>query len=576
MAGGVKKPVNIFKLKNLGEPKEVFNWRLWFAVFSFGLLGAARGVDEGLINGAFKSKNFQDSINYDSYSKVEQANIKANVSSMVQIGSVGGALFAFLICDKIGRIWATRQLCLLWILGIAIFMGSNGNLDAVYAGRFVAGLGVGQTPVVGPVYIAESAPASIRGLCTCIFTGFVYLGIVLAYFTNYGCQLHMDETPARWQVPTSLHIIFAGLIFVLTFLQYESPRYLVKSGKNDRALHVMSRLRHLPPDHDYVQREIKAITLSHHEEMEATKGAGWLGILKEAFTMRSNLYRVGLTVGAQVLSQWSGAGSITIYAPDLFELLGITGTEESLLVTAVFGIVKLVAAILCALFLVDFIGRKRSLLLGITCQAVAMLYVAGFLSAVPQLGDEEGYVLSPSSGKLRASRGAIVMIYLSGFGWALGWNSMQYLLTAELFPLRIRAFCTSLAMCLHFANQYGNARAVPVMLLPVRDGGISSQGTFWFFAAVTILGGVWVWFAVPETAGRSLESMDRLFSLPWWKIGRYGNKEAAVLDHEADERVGGVKEVGREEKDGEMSRSGSHVEEKWMAGIGGYGAERKV
>lgn len=92
MAGGVKKPVNIFKLKNLGEPKEVFNWRLWFAVFSFGLLGAARGVDEGLINGAFKSKNFQDSISYDSYSKVEQANIKANVSSMVQIGSVGGAL----------------------------------------------------------------------------------------------------------------------------------------------------------------------------------------------------------------------------------------------------------------------------------------------------------------------------------------------------------------------------------------------------------------------------------------------------------------------------------------------------
>jgi hypothetical protein len=92
MAGGVKKPVNIFKLKNLGEPKNVFNWRLWFAVISFALLGAARGVDEGLISGAFNSKGFQSSINYSSYSKVEQANIKANVSSMVQIGSVGGAL----------------------------------------------------------------------------------------------------------------------------------------------------------------------------------------------------------------------------------------------------------------------------------------------------------------------------------------------------------------------------------------------------------------------------------------------------------------------------------------------------
>lgn len=92
MAGGVKKPVNIFNLKNLGEPEGVFNWRLWFAVVSFGLLGAARGVDEGLISGAFNSADFQSQINYDSYSVTEQADIKANVSAMVQLGSIGGAL----------------------------------------------------------------------------------------------------------------------------------------------------------------------------------------------------------------------------------------------------------------------------------------------------------------------------------------------------------------------------------------------------------------------------------------------------------------------------------------------------
>ena len=90
--GGVKKPVNIFKLKDANEPKNVFDWRLWFAVISFGLLGAARGVDEGLITGAFNSKDFQRYIDYESYSDSEQTNIKANVSAMVQIGSVGGAL----------------------------------------------------------------------------------------------------------------------------------------------------------------------------------------------------------------------------------------------------------------------------------------------------------------------------------------------------------------------------------------------------------------------------------------------------------------------------------------------------
>lgn len=529
MAGGVKKPVNIFRLKNLDIPPQVFNWRLWFAVFSFALLGAARGVDEGLISGAFNSKDFQATINYDSYDKNEQANIKANVSAMVQIGSVAGALMAFMIADRIGRIWATRVLCIFWIVGISMFMGANGNLGLIYAGRFIAGLGVGQTPVVGPVYIAEIAPAAVRGLCTCIFTGFVYLGIVLAYFTNYGCQLHLgDTTHARWQIPTSLHLMFAGVIFCLTFLQYESPRFLIKQNKGEKALDVMSRLRNLPADHPYVTREINDITLQHHEEMEATKGASWFGIVKEMFMIPSNLYRLYLAVFAQFMSQWSGAGSITLYAPDLFALLGITGTNESLLVTAVFGIVKLVAAVTCALFLVDVIGRKRSLLTGITLQAVAMVYVAGFLTGVPELGVAAGYGLSPA--EAGPSRGAVFMIYLSGFGWALGWNSMQYLLTAELFPLRIRALSTSVAMTFHFANQYGNSRAVPVMLLPAAEGGISPKGTFWCFAAVTVLGGFWVWFFVPETAGRSLESMDRLFALPWYEIGLHGNSDAEQQD----------------------------------------------
>ncbi|KAJ5537438.1 Major facilitator superfamily domain general substrate transporter [Penicillium frequentans] len=549
MAGGAKKPVNIFRLKNLGEPSEVFNWKLWFAVISFGLMGAARGVDEGLISGAFNSKDFQKYIDYSSYSKVEQTNIKANVSAMVQIGSVGGALFAFLVCDRIGRIWATRQLCVLWIVGIAIFMGNHGSLGAVYAGRFIAGLGVGQTVVVAPVYLAEIAPASIRGLCTCVFTGFVYLGIVLAYFANYGCQVNIgDTTHKRWEIPTSLHIMFAGLIFLLSFLQFESPRYLVKQGQTEKAITNLARIRNLPTDHDYVIREFAAIEAAHQAELEATMGSGPIGIIKETFLVPSNLYRVYLTFMAQILSQWSGAGSITVYATDLFKLLGISGNNENLLVTAIFGIIKLIAAVICALFLVDVIGRKRALLLGITLQAISMIYVAGFLTAVPEMGIVSDFVL-PENQK-GASKGAIAMIYISGAGWALGWNSMQYVLTAELFPLRIRALATSMAMTLHFANQYGNSRAVPNMLLSVANGGITPKGTFWFFSAVTILGGVWVWFSVPETAGRSLESMDRLFALPWYQIGRHGNRDAEERDEAMDtkmEMMGTSQHVERQE-----------------------------
>lgn len=184
MAGGGGKPQNIFKLKRGDDPKQVLNWRLWFAVVSFGIMGAARGIDEGLISGTLSKTHFIHLLGLDRMDKVELANVKGNISAMVQIGSVGGAALAFVLCDRIGRLWATRQLCLLWILGIVIFLTNGGRLGQVYAGRFIAGLGIGQTTVVAPVYLSEIAPKSVRGLCTCAFSGAVYIGIMLAYFAS--------------------------------------------------------------------------------------------------------------------------------------------------------------------------------------------------------------------------------------------------------------------------------------------------------------------------------------------------------------------------------------------------------
>ena len=159
-----------------------------------------------------------------------------------------------------------------------------------------------------------------------------------------------------------------------------------------------------------------------------------------------------------------------------------------------------------------------------------MCFIAAYLTAVPEL--EEGEVFTKS--QKQASTAAIVMIYISGFGWAMGWNSMQYLLNAEIYPLRIRAVSSSMVMCFHFVNQYGNSRAVPNMLLPTSEGGLTPAGTFWLFTVITILGGIWAWFFIPETAGRSLEGMDRLFTLKWYQIGRFGEDDANVQQAEAD------------------------------------------
>ncbi len=286
---------------------------------------------------------------------------------------------------------------------------------------------IGETTVIAPVYIAEISPKAVRGLCTCVFAGAVYIGIMLAYFTTWGSSLHIDQSTANaWVIPTTLHIMFAGIILILSFFNFESPRYLIKCGNVEHAIRNLARVRGLPSDHEVIIHEIRDIQHQLEEEQEATMGQGVFGILREMFCMPNNAYRLYLGLGVQLLSQWSGAGSITIYAADFFALLGTKGQNEKLFATAIFGVVKFVAAIMCALFLVDVIGRKRALTIGISLQALSMAYVAAFLTAVPNIEDE-GFKFNSS--QKRASIGAIVMIYLSGFGWAMGWNSIQYLVS---------------------------------------------------------------------------------------------------------------------------------------------------
>ncbi|MCJ1445382.1 MAG: hypothetical protein MMC23_005887 [Stictis urceolatum] len=538
--------VNVFKLQKGDAPGEVFNWRLWYAILTFGLMGAARGLDEGLISGTQQEASFKKAF-LSGLDDEAVANIKGNVSSMVQIGSVLGALIAFIISDRIGRLWATRELCLVWIVGIIIYITAGGSLSQVYAGRFIAGIGIGQTTVVAPTYLAEVAPRSIRGMCVTAFSGAVYLGILLGYFATYGTSLHIaGDNQQQWTVPTSMHIIFAGIISILSCFALESPRYLLKNDLDEQATATMSKLRQLPPEHPYVAWELADIRAQLAREREATMGAGRPGVFKELIGTGPNRYRLMLGLLSQILGQWSGAGSITIYAPDFFAALGVTGDSVKLFATGIFGIVKLIASLVCVLFLVDAIGRKRALYTGIGLQLISMLYVAIYLAVVPNIADDDS-AATVTGTRRHAGTGAIAMIFVSGIGWALGWNSIQYLINAEIFPLRVRSLGSSIVMCAHFANQYGNSRAVPSMLL---DNALGHSGTFFFFAAVTAVGLGWVWFFLPETSGKSLEAMDELFALRWSVIGRKGA--------ELTRGVGGLVEGGGKEREGGV---GMHVED---------------
>lgn len=202
---------------------------------------------------------------------------------------------------------------------------------------------------------------------------------------------------------------------------------------------------------------------------------------------------------------------------------------------------------------------------GITLQFLAMLYMAIFLLIDTNVDDPE----TQSKSEKHAATGAIVMIYLSGFGWAMGWNSIQYLINSEIYPLRLRAIGGSIAMTIHFVNQYGNSKAVPEMFLGTKSVpitkkshansliGLTTGGTMMFFSVVTLIGLAWAWFFLPELAGKSLEAIDAVFELPWHLIGRKGKEMTANMGGAVDnfgvekekiEAIENVQEINAERK----------------------------
>ena len=506
-----------WKINDDHSPPQVYNWTLYLSVFVFGILGCARGYDDGCIAGNVTQSSFKKTfgLSNKNLSSSQLANLKSNITSMVQLGAIGGTIIAVYTVDKFGRIRALQGVCVLWIVAAIIQITSH-DVGQLYAGRFLEGLAIGQTTTIGPNYLSEVAPKAIRGLCGCIFAGAVYFGIMLGYFANYGTAIHIESGRNQWVYPTMVKIILAGLIFIGSFVFcIESPRWFMRVGNPERAAENLSKLRHLPVDHPYILGEISDINEQIETEKREVEGTSIWAMMKEIVAVPSVRFRFfGLAVTSQLLGQWSGANAITIYSPQLFALAGVKGQIPTLKMTAILGVVKFVSAYLSAFFLIDFLGRRRSLYCGITLQMICILYFALYLTIVPQ-AENTGAVLTSS--QKAAGKAAMAAIFLSGTGWTFGFNAIQYLIGSEIFPLKVRSVAQSLTMLIHFVNIYANSKALPSMLLAM-----DNYGAFYFFVGVMLIGLFWAYFFVPEISGRSLESMEEIFSLPWYLIGRKG------------------------------------------------------
>ncbi|PWY97030.1 MFS general substrate transporter [Testicularia cyperi] len=300
-------------------PREARGWRLWASACAVGALGIARGLDEGIISGCLKQHSFINTFGFNDNSPQE-----ATIASQLQLGSVAGSAIAFFLCDRIGRLRTSMLACLLWIFGTAIWMTSAGihgthrpgNYAQLLAGRFIAGLGVGFTPVVSPVYLAEIAPKAIRGLCVCIFSGSVYIGILLGYWSNLGSATHYADNDAKqWTIPAGINFIFAGITFISCFFAKESPRWLIKQGRYEEGRKNLSYLRNMDIDHPYIANELEVMEQQIEAEKRALEGLNLFQVIKKLVCNSNNQYILFLGVGIQVLGQLSGGGVYTVTVP---------------------------------------------------------------------------------------------------------------------------------------------------------------------------------------------------------------------------------------------------------------------
>ncbi|KAF4306886.1 quinate permease [Botryosphaeria dothidea] len=160
----------------------------------------------------------------------------------------------------------------------------------------------------------------------------------------------------------------------------------------------------------------------------------------------------------QLFSQWSGANAITQYSPTIFGYLGVTGMESQFLATGIYGIAKFTSCLAFALFIVDFLGRRRSLMTGIVLQIVTLAYVGTYLGIT---GNMSTAAVETSQAASRAGTAAIVAISIHAIAWSIGWFSMPYLVGSEIFPIRIRSFNVSVSMAFHWAFYFGSSRSMP-------------------------------------------------------------------------------------------------------------------
>jgi sugar porter (SP) family MFS transporter len=429
------------------------------SAFIASLGGLLFGFDTAVISGA--EKTIQQLFKLDGF-------WHGFTVAIALIGTITGALISGKPADIMGR---KKSLLAIAVIYAVSAMGSAlaQTWIAFLIFRFLGGIAVGASSVIGPMYIAEISPAHLRGRLVTAFQLNIVGGILLSYFSNYWIARLVEHDSWRWMlgVLTLPSVIF----FLLVLYIPDSPRWLVLKKRFSDAEKVLRRIGSADPS-----KEVREIKDSVSENAGVKRGY--------LFT-RTYRIPVILAILVAVFNQLSGINAIMYYAPRIFELVGYA--RNSALLQSVSVGITLFTFTVAGMFLVDRVGRKKLLLVG----AVGMTFFLGMVART---------IFTTTNGSIW------MLIYLSGFiaFFAFSQGTVIWVFISEIFPNSVRAKGQTLGSFTHWTMTVIISWMFPV-LAEINAGGWA----FSFFSVAMVLQFFIVWKFFPETKGKTLEQIQK-------------------------------------------------------------------
>ncbi|CAL3965630.1 hypothetical protein PZA11_002533 [Diplocarpon coronariae] len=479
-------------------PSAVYNWRVYALAVSASMGSSMFGYDSAFIGGALALPSFKQRFGLATAAGSELADLKANIVSTFQAGCFFGAIACYALSEKLGRRLPLMICGAVFDVGVVLQLASAGEIGLIYAGRALTGLGVGASSLIIPQYISECAPPAIRGRLVGVFEILLQFSLVIGFWVNYGVNENVAPTSdAQWHIPFAIQLVPSGLLIIAMYFQPESPRWLLKNGRDAEAVANLARIRGLPAADPYICWEVETCQAQAQRDRERGAHDSLARKLRAVFApgVRN---RLAIGMSLMMLQNLSGINALNYYSPSIFEAIGFSGTSVGLLATGVFGLVKAFATLAFMLFGIDKVGRRRSLVCGSVGAIVAMFYLAGFT----QVSGSFDHTIKRDAG----AYAAIVMIYLFAVFYAISWNGIPWIFCAEVYPTATRSLCLVFTTCTQWLGQFTIVYSTPYMMNDIK------WGTFVFFGAALVVALIFAVLFLPETKGLSLEDMDLLFT----------------------------------------------------------------